>query len=100
LVARRVQQGDDLARFRMSSELRLLEDRLTIARNLEPPAARRLELDVGAGKDRAKLGRQTGGPGLVTSNRAILDLDLHVGVSRKRRSGKERGVTAQPDDSR
>lgn len=61
----------------MSPEFRLFEDRLAVARDLEPSPARRLELDVGVGKNRPELGRQTGGPGLVASNGAILDFDFH-----------------------
>src|SRR5258708_25141596 len=72
-----VQQPDDFAGHRMPSEFRLFEDRLPVARDVEPSAARGLELDVGTGKNRSELGRQTGGPRLVTSNSAILDLDSH-----------------------
>lgn len=67
----------------MPSEFRLLEDQLTVARDLEPTAARWLELDVDTGETRAKLGRQTGGPRFVASNRAVLDFDFHVDSVRK-----------------
>jgi len=72
-----LKQAGDLARLRVPSELRLLEDRLTVARDLEPSAARGLELDGGVGEEAAKLGRQTDGPRFVASNRAVLDLDIH-----------------------
>jgi hypothetical protein len=75
-----LQKLDDLAADRVSPELRLLEDRPAVARDLESSTTGRLELDVGARKNRSELGRQTGGPGLVASNSAILDFDFHLNI--------------------
>jgi hypothetical protein len=42
-------------------------------------AARRLDqLDVGVRERATKLGRQTGGPGLVVSNDAVFDRHAHL----------------------
>jgi len=61
----------------VASELRLFEYRLPVALYLETAAARRNQLDVGSRKRIANLGRQTGGPRLVTSDGAVLDRDRH-----------------------
>ena len=71
------QQANDLAWLRVSAELGLLEHRDTVLEDLEPAARARLELDVRAWKIRRELGRQTGGPGLVVSKRAVFDRDRH-----------------------
>jgi hypothetical protein len=61
----------------MPPDFRLFEDRQTVARDLEPSAAGRPEVDVGTRKNCSKLGRQTDGPWLVASNGAVLNLDSH-----------------------
>ena len=61
----------------MTVELRFLEDRLAVGDHLEPPLARRDQLDDDSGKVLAKLGRQTDGPRFVVSHRAVFDLDFH-----------------------
>jgi hypothetical protein len=71
------QQAYDLAWLRVSAELGLLEHGYAVSENLEPAAAARLELDVYAWKVLRDLGRQTGGPGLVVSKRAVFDRDGH-----------------------
>jgi hypothetical protein len=70
-------QADDLARLRVAPELGFLEYRHAVPRYFEPPAGARHELDVGIGKLRCELGRQPDGPGLVVSERAVLDRDVH-----------------------
>jgi hypothetical protein len=65
----------------MTAKLRLLEDRSSIARHLEAPAAGRLHRDGGLRILLADRGRQTGGPWLVVSNGAELDLDGHLSSS-------------------
>lgn len=62
----------------MTPQLRFLEDRNAVARDLEAPAARRLEGDGRLWKYLPEFGRQTGGPRFVASNRAVLDLDVHM----------------------
>jgi hypothetical protein len=73
----RAQQSYDLSRHRMSSELRLLKDRRAVPRYLEASTGARAKLHVRLGKLLLELGRQPDGPGLVVSNRAVLDRDLH-----------------------
>jgi hypothetical protein len=76
-VGRPFEERHDLAGLRVPAELRFLEDRLSVARDLESTAAGRLESNVGVRECGAKLGRQTGGPWFVASNRAVLDFDFH-----------------------
>ena len=71
------EQANDLAWLRVSAELGLLEHRNAVLEDLEPTARTRLELDVRAWKSLRELGRQTGGPGLVVSKRAVFDRDRH-----------------------
>src|SRR4051812_11132786 len=74
----RFQQADDLPRTRMSPELRFLEDRLSVARHLEPSAPGGLQGNGCVRKLLLQLGRQTDGPWFVRSNGAILDFDVHI----------------------
>jgi hypothetical protein len=67
----------DLARLRVTPDLRLLKDRLAIAHDLEPTAARRHHLDLRGRELLANRGRQTDGPWLVVSDRAVFDRDPH-----------------------
>src|SRR3954464_9086156 len=71
------QKRDDFARVRVAAQLRFLEDRRAVARDLEASAARRLERDVHAREFLLQLGRQTDGPWLVASNGAVFDFDVH-----------------------
>jgi hypothetical protein len=57
--------------------LRLLVDRLAIAKDLEPPSSRRDQLDLRIRITLPNLGRQTGGPGLIVSNDTVFDRDVH-----------------------
>jgi hypothetical protein len=73
----RFQESQYLARFRVAAKLRFLEDRRSVARDLEPSATGRPERHVRAREMLPQLGRQTDGPGFVASNGAVLDLDIH-----------------------
>jgi hypothetical protein len=75
----RFEQTHDFARSRVTPLLRFLEDRHSIARDLEASAARRLQRDLRIREFLLQLGRQTDGPWLVRSNGAVLDLDFHIG---------------------
>src|SRR5688572_10173500 len=70
-----VEQAEDLAGLSVPADPGLLEDRLSIACHLEAPAARGLQRHGDVGEPISNRGRQTGGPGLVVSNRAVLDVD-------------------------
>ena len=72
----------------MPAELGLLEDRHPIARHLEAAAARGLHGDGGVGIPLTNRGRQTGGPWLVVSNRAELDVDDHEDQARVDENGR------------
>ena len=61
----------------MPADLRLLEDRLAVARHLEASAAGWLQRNGRRRKLLLQLGRQTDGPWLVASNGAVLDFDIH-----------------------
>ena len=74
------QQSDDLALFRMASELGLLEQRNSVSGHFESATGAGYELDVRIGKLIFELGRQPDGPGLVASNGAVFDRDLHGGL--------------------
>jgi len=74
---RRAEQLDDLARPRVSPELRLLEHGPVVAHHFESAAARRDQLDGRLGEVLLDLGRQTGGSWLVVSDRAVFDRDAH-----------------------
>src|SRR6476659_5838951 len=63
----------------MSLELRLLEHGHAILHHLEATARARLEMHFGIREGLPDLGRQTGGPRLVASKRAVFDRDLHAG---------------------
>lgn len=73
----RCEQMDDLARLRVTSDLRLLKDRLAVASDFESPAAGWDHLDLGGREPLTNRGRQTDGPGLVVSYRAVLDRYSH-----------------------
>lgn len=74
------EQSDDLSRPRVAVRLRLLEHGRAVAQHLEAPACGRDQFDLGVGKLRADLGRQTDGPRLVVSKGAVFDADLHVAL--------------------
>jgi hypothetical protein len=61
----------------MTSGLRLLIHRNAVPEHFEPTARAALQLDVGIGIFLPELGRQTDGPGLIASHRAVFDRDVH-----------------------
>ncbi len=75
------QQVEDFSGQGMAPQFGLLEDRRPVDDDLEATAARRDHLDFDAGMRLTERGRQTGGPGLVVSNDAVFDGDLHVGLA-------------------
>lgn len=75
---RTLDQRHDLALLRVTTQLRFLEDRLAVDAHLESTTPRRLHINRRARKPLSELGRQTGGPRLVVSNRAILDRNRHA----------------------
>jgi hypothetical protein len=73
----RREELQDLAGLGVPVQLRFPEDVGAVPRHLEATAARRNQLDVGVRMLLADLGRQTDGPWLVVSKRAVFDRDLH-----------------------
>jgi hypothetical protein len=73
----------DFALLREAVELELREEELAVDGDLEPAAVARDERERGepALERLEQSSRQTGGLGLVVSHRAVLDLDLHRGIS-------------------
>jgi hypothetical protein len=61
----------------MAMQLGFLEQGDSVLRDLESTARAGYQGDLGIGELLADLGRQTGGPGLVASNGAVFDRDLH-----------------------
>jgi hypothetical protein len=72
-----LQQPNDFAGRGVPLQFRLLENRLILVENLEPPAAGRAHFDVGIRESLANLGGQTGRPRFVVSHRAVFDRDGH-----------------------
>lgn len=70
-------QSENLASLYVALFLRFSEHRDSVAQNLESSAARRHEIDCRVRVFLRELSRQTGGSGIVVSDRAVLDLDLH-----------------------
>jgi hypothetical protein len=79
-----LQQPDDLAGCGVPLQLRFLENRLALVRDLEPPAARRDQFDLGIRKSLSNLGGQTGRPRLVVSHRAVFDPHTHAATPFRR----------------
>jgi len=61
----------------VASDLFLGKHQLAVNRHVEDAAGGLDQLDLDAGNLPAKLRRQTGGAGLVVSNDAVCDADLH-----------------------
>ncbi len=78
------EQTDDLTRLGVTTRLRLLVDRHSVAEHLEPAAARPDQSNLGVRVLLADLGRQTGGAWLVVSDRAEFDRDRHDPVAEVR----------------
>ena len=64
----------------MASERALGEDQHAVPRDFEHAATPLHQLDGSAWICISNLVRQTGGPGLVVSNDAVADRDVHVGA--------------------
>lgn len=78
----------------------LVPQRAALARDEEVTAAARLQLDVGIRVRRKDRGGQTGRLGLVVSNNAVLDADVHAdGVARNRPASKPTDEPADRTDS-
>ena len=88
-----LQTRHDLAGLSVTADLRFLEDRVAVSKHLEPAPARWDQLHARVRKSLLDLGRQPGGPGLVVSERAVFDRDVH-GVTRaegaRQRAGARR----------
>ncbi len=65
--------------LRLPLQLGFLKYRRSVHDDLEAPATRRDQLDLRVRIRLANLGGQTGRPGLVASNGAVFDRDVHVG---------------------
>ncbi len=70
-------QPEDLSGLRVSSQRLLGEHELAVNHDLEHAARRLDELHSGLRVRPLDLGRQTGGPGLVPSDDAVLDAHPH-----------------------
>jgi hypothetical protein len=68
-------QLQHFARLRVTPDLRFLEDRDAVAQYFESATSRGNELHLLRRKCVANLRRQTGGAGLVASDRAVFDRD-------------------------
>ena len=67
----------DLARLCVAAKPRLLKDGDSIKRHFEAASARRNQVYHRVWIALPELSRQTGGSGLVVSNAAVFDLDVH-----------------------
>jgi hypothetical protein len=65
----------------MAPERALREHEHAVPGNFEHAATPLHQLDGSVWKCISNLGRQTGGPGLVVSNDAVADRDVHVGAN-------------------
>lgn len=68
----------------MTPERALGEDQHTVPDDFERTTTPLQQLDGCVRISLANLGRQTGGPGLVVSNDAVADCDMHVVSGRGR----------------
>ena len=94
-----LEPGSDFPRPGVPSELRFLEKRHSVAQHFEPAASRRNQLDSGAGVPVSELSRQTGGSGLVVSERAVFDRDVHETPCRDESRLARIGLCAQESGS-
>src|ERR1041384_272317 len=94
----RPDQPQHLPRLRVASDLFLGKHQLAVNRHVEDAAGGLDQLDLDAGNLPAKLRRQTGGAGLVVSNDAILDVDLHRSFSPT--GGGSRNPSPPSDDGK
>ena len=73
----RCDEPEDLSGLRVPSDLRLLEDRDAEDLDLEPSATGPNEVKIHMGILLADFGRQPGGLGLVVSDPAVVDSNVH-----------------------
>jgi hypothetical protein len=85
----RAEDAEDFARPRVAVETRLLEDRLAVVHDLEASLAGGYQLHRRLRILAFDFGRQTGGPWLVVSKRAVFDRDSH-GTKLTRLDGQSR----------
>jgi hypothetical protein len=69
--------GQDLSRLRVAAERLLRKNEIAIHRDLEHAAGGLDQADLGIGKVLLQLSHQTDGSGLIISDDAELDRDLH-----------------------
>jgi hypothetical protein len=72
-------QPDDFTGLRVPTQRLLGKDAIAVHLDLERAAGGFDELDLRVRKRAADFGRQTGGPGFVVSDDAVLDRDAHAG---------------------
>lgn len=77
----RGEDSEDLPRACVPFELGFLEDRFAVAHDLEPSLAGGDQLHLRRWILALDLGRQTDGPWLVVSKRAVFDRDGHGLIS-------------------
>lgn len=88
----RREDSQHLAGPRVAIELGFLEDRLAVVHDLEASFPRGYELDARRRVFALDLGRQTDGPWLVVSKRAVFDRDGHgQKLTRWKRESCQRG---------
>lgn len=73
-----VNEAQDFPLLGMAAGAQLREHQRPVHRHLEGPARRVDQMHVGAREGLPQLGRQTGGPGMVVSDDAVLDTDPHA----------------------
>jgi methyl-accepting chemotaxis protein len=76
----RVNEAQDFPLVGMAAGAQLREHQRPIHRDLERPARRVDQAHLGAREGVPQLGRQTGGPGMVVSDDAVLDTDPHAAL--------------------
>jgi hypothetical protein len=77
-VSAAVDELDDFPGFSVALQLLLGEEEPAVHYHFEHAASRLDQLNVGVRESTTKLGRQTGGPGLVVSNDAVFDRHAHL----------------------
>jgi hypothetical protein len=75
------EQSYNFAGLGVAAKLGLLENRRTIAKHLEPSAARRDQLHLFTRKCLTNFSRQTDGAWFVVSDRAVFDRDHQSGLA-------------------
>lgn len=73
----RCDQFEHLSRFRVPPQRLLGEHELAVDGNLKESPGRLHQPDLGIGVGLLQLGRQTGGPGSIVSDNAVLDNHMH-----------------------